>query len=637
VNVPATLTAASENVQGRVARRWLAPVVYGAVLAGSAFAGYWAMFSEFAPYDDSGWFINSIRLFNEGHALYDHVFTYYGPFSFELWRGVFLLAGHGVTTDSGRLAIVVLWLFTSLLIGVSCQRLTGRLSIGVIAQVLSFNLLTVLNKEPMHASGVVSALLAISVAIISLLQAGRVPWGLIALGALVAAAVLTKINVGGFYAIAVLYALVMTWPSLRRLLALRWLVALCLVGVGPVLMLRNLSHQWTQDYAILAAASALAVVLMTSAAADADAGGAQEALRWARWLLAGFVGCAVVLIAVVLALGSSPGALFESIIIVPTRQASVFTAPAALSRAVVVWAAIWLVAAWLVRRLWASSRLGVSRPEPLGALGRILAAVAIWLSTVTSDPLQIALPLLWISAIPSTRDDGSAHVRFVRILIPVLAVLQGLQAYPVAGAQTKVGSLMFIVCGAVCFADGWSDLEAWRARSGVEGLRSLRTLMGVLAAVLAAALVLAYVARPAKNWSDTYSANRRLPIAGASYLRLPAPQVVTFTRITNLLRARCHSVISLPGLLSFNLWSGLPGPSGLVGEAFWHEMSATQQLEALAAAKATPGLCLVRNDYLAAKWGRGTPPPQVPLVVYMKRDFVPIARYEGYVVAVRRS
>jgi hypothetical protein len=323
-------------------------------------------------------------------------------------------------------------------------------------------------------------------------------------------------------------------------------------------------------------------------------------------------------------------------VIVPTHQSAAYTAPIALSRAVILWAAIWLAAAWLVRRLRRAGAASSGQVALLGALGRILAALAIWFSSVTADPIQLALPLIWVAAIPSSRDDRSARTRFTRVFIPALAVLQGLQAYPVAGTQLKFGSLLFLVCGAVCFADGWSDLEASGAREAVAGLSSRRTVMAAFAAILAAGLVLGYVVRPMKTWSNTYSANPRLPIAGASDLHLPAQQVATFAHITTLLRARCHSLLTLPGLLSFNLWSGLPAPSGLTAQPFWHLLSTEQQRTALASAKAAPGLCLVRNDHVAAKWGNGSPPPQVPLVVFMERDFAPIARYDGYVVAVRR-
>jgi hypothetical protein len=636
-NVADTPTTTNRVEHRPAAPWWPAPLIYGTVLVACAFGAYWAMFTEFAPYDDSGYFLHSIRLFNEGQTLYDRVFTDYGPFSYQLWGALFGLAGHAVTTDAGRLAAIGIWLLTSVLLGVSAQRLTGRLAIGVSVQVLSFSMLAVLNKEPMHASGVICVLLAATVAVLAFVLPRAQRAALFALGALAAAAALTKVNVGGFYAIAAAYAVLTASPLPRRLMPLRVLAAAALVAVGPVLMLGNLTHQWVQDYAVLAVAGTLAVVLVGNDGADGGIGDPEQARRWVSWLLAGFLACAGLVIGIMLALGSSFGAFWHETVIVPTHQSAAYTAPIALSRAVILWAAAWLAAAWLLRRLRSTGGLRTGGAPLLGALGRILAALAIWFSTLTSDPIQLALPLLWVAAIPSSRDDGSARGRFVRIFIPALAVIQGLQAYPVAGTQLKFGSLLFLVCGAICFADGWADLEASGRRAGIAGVPPRRTLMAAFAALLAAGLFLGYVARPLKTWGNTYSANPRLEIPGASDLHLPAQQVATFTRITTLLRSRCHSLLTLPGLLSFNLWSGLPAPSGLTAEPFWHLLSPAQQLTALARAKAAPGLCLVRNDQVARKWGNGSLPPQVPLVAYMEREFVPIARYDGYVVAVRRS
>jgi hypothetical protein len=160
--------------------------------------------------------------------------------------------------------------------------------------------------------------------------------------------------------------------------------------------------------------------------------------------------------------------------------------------------------------------------------------------------------------------------------------------------------------------------------------------MVALAVALAISLAFQYVVRPFEFWGSAYAANPHLPIAGATDLHLPPAQVATFTEITTLLRAHCHSVITLPGMFSFNLWSELPAPSGLAAEPFWSLLSPTQQQVALVSAKATSGLCAVSNSQLAANWDGGKPPPQVPLVKFIEQDFVPVAQYEGYVVSFRR-
>jgi len=159
--------------------------------------------------------------------------------------------------------------------------------------------------------------------------------------------------------------------------------------------------------------------------------------------------------------------------------------------------------------------------------------------------------------------------------------------------------------------------------------------MAALASAVAVAFAIQYVGRPMETWGNAYASCPSLRIAGATRVHLPPGQASTFTQITALLRARCKNVITLPGMLSFNLWSGLPAPSGLTSEPFWHQLDRGQERTALVEAKAAAGLCAVRNDQLAAGWDAGQPPPQVPLVSFIEQDFTPIGQYEGYVVSVR--
>ncbi len=140
---------------------------------------------------------------------------------------------------------------------------------------------------------------------------------------------------------------------------------------------------------------------------------------------------------------------------------------------------------------------------------------------------------------------------------------------------------------------------------------------------------------PLKVDRKAYEANVRLPFAGASRLRLPRAQASRFIQITTLLRSHCRTVITMPGMLSFNLWSGLPAPSGLTAEPFWHLLGPTEERIALSRARTAAGLCAVRNDRLARFWDNGKPTPQVPLVRFIEHDFTPIGSYGDYLVSVR--
>ena len=56
-------------------------VLAGVVLAAAlAIAGYWLLFTTFMVYDDEGYVLLSLKNFAAHGALYDKVYTQYGPF-----------------------------------------------------------------------------------------------------------------------------------------------------------------------------------------------------------------------------------------------------------------------------------------------------------------------------------------------------------------------------------------------------------------------------------------------------------------------------------------------------------------------------------------------------------------------------
>ena len=95
----------------------------------------------------------SLRGFVAGEVLYRDVWSVYGPFYYELFGGLFSLTGWSIDTDAGRSIVIVLWVATSLMLGLAAHRLTGRLALGVSAMAVSFAALHVLVNEPMHPQG----------------------------------------------------------------------------------------------------------------------------------------------------------------------------------------------------------------------------------------------------------------------------------------------------------------------------------------------------------------------------------------------------------------------------------------------------------------------------------------------------
>jgi hypothetical protein len=638
-------TGAPQRERSSPYPRWLTgAAVYVPLLVLCALTAYWAMFSRFAPYDDEGFFDYTLKLFITGHALYSSVFSDYGPFYYELFGGLFTVVGHGVTTDAGRYIQLAIWLGASLGLGLAAHRLTGRLTLGVAALATSFTLMQVLTNEPMHAEALIGALLTATAIVIAF---GLPRWpraSLFAIGAVAGALLLTKINVGGYAVISIAFAAVMAGGSLVRYTALRRVMIVAFVLVGPAVMIKSLNTPWARLYAALAALSALSLVFV-AAPRKIDETASDESACWPRWLIGGCAACLLPVLAVVFAQGTSPGAMIDQIILVPSRQATALTTPITLGGQVLWWSLAAAAVAWTLRQIGSTSAgTATSSPSLWGGLLRAFAGVAILLSLggefpfalAPVAPFALAMPLAWVAALPSRRDPPGPRWRLARLLIPSLAILQALLAYPVAGSQLYLGGILLVLCGVICLADAWSELVAWNRERPALGPVAASGLSALFIA-LAVGTTFEYVVQPLQTYHDAFRANTSLDVAGATRLRLPAPETAEFDQIVGALRGHCRTLISLPGLYSFNIWSGLPTPSPLTGQPFWHLLSSAQQQTVLAAAKASPGLCELRNDVEAATYGEGAPPPRVPLVAYLEDAFKPILQVGSYLVETRRS
>jgi hypothetical protein len=625
----------------RVRPRVGSACAYVLILIASGFTAYWTTFSQFHIYDDEGYFDWSLRLFADGHTLYDSVFSYYGPFHYELWGGLSRLIGVSFSTNGGRALAMALWLGTSLVLGVTTGRLTGRLSLGLIVQVLSFHVLIGFAREPMYPGDTALLVVCALLATAAFALRARSRTALTLIGALTGAVLLTKLNVGGYVLIAVGYATVMSVPPLPFRKTLRVGATAAMVLVGPVVMAPTLDRPWTQRYAFLVAASAVALALVTARAHGDEESVDAASDRWLAWMVSGLVGCGAVVVGVILALGTTPLAMFDSVVVAASHQASAFAGPLSLGAMAFVWPIVAIGVSYLVR-IAHSTTVGQRR---LAALLRVAAGLALWYSVVGSAgvaPTQpryvLGLPLVWVAAVRSSRDDGSLVCCFVRVLVPTLALLQTLIAYPVAGTQVAFGSVLLLVCGAICVADGWNDLQTIGLTRPAQLRLPSWVTVSTVTVILATVLGTGYIGLSARTARDAYNSEQALPFPGADDLRVPHPQAVEFTNIVKTLRARCQTVITLPGMLSLNLWSGLPAPSGLTQEPWWAILSPAQLANALQSARAARGLCLVRNDALVQFWlrhGSTRSLPPIPLVRFLENDFAAIARYGHYTISVR--
>jgi hypothetical protein len=569
--------------------------------------------------DDEGMFLVSLRQFLHHGSLYRHTWSGYGPFYYSFVGLIYRLTGQEPTLQNGRLLALAFTAVSAGVFAAAVWRVTRSLPAGVLCEVGAFVIL-ILSVSPMHPALLIVLILAVLSYALSSYAVEPRHLTLLVAGGAVGAVTMTKINVGLFAGVALVFAFVVGNRNHPPLI--RALVAVAAVLLPFVLIFQSLSKTWAAVLAAVVSVSLLALVaVMTLDAVSLP--------RRAIGLAA--LGAVVTTAASVcwpLLSGTSLPALFEGVVTKPLRQVDLLTIPAAVRVnwvVIVLTLSVLLLAVtrpdarsptWLAHFRWPHAALAVAGLWLFG-LGTLDRATnfAGWL------PAIVVLPALAFVA------DAGPSVRLaLRFLVP-LAVLQVLHAYPVAGAQVGWATVAMTVPCTIAIAAGLERHASWRD-------------MGALPAALATGslcllLVLATGSWPPAVWK-TYTAQPVLSLRGTTFMRVDAERAGVLRTVTAALREQCDTFYSAPGLNSFYIFSGLPPPTGLL--ANWPGvLDAAQQKEVLsrlrAAERANARVCILRDVSRNSEWlaGYGSGPLRAILTDY---DAV-ITRAGPYTISVR--
>ena len=617
---------------------------YAAVAIVGAVTAYLALFTQFALYDDEGTLLVTLNAFAHGDTLYRDVYSPYGPFYYELFGGLFALTGHAVTTDASRSIVVFLWVGTSLFFGLAAQRLTGSLLLGLTSMIAAFGALTVLPIEPMHPQGLCVLLLGIFVLLAVTEPGRRVAWGGGAAGALLAALVLTKVNLGVFAVAAVALAAVWTVGSLHRRRWLRWLVVVAFLAMPLVVTARDLATGWTRE---LLGMELLALSAILIAAWSLQPRAGEEDDRLPRWLLAAAVGFALAFVAILAAIlltGPSPADVYDGVVTQAVRVRDVLVTRLPFPLAALDWGVAAVAAATLIARLGPGDSERTIWPGLLRAVAglMILFTVArlapIAFNPSAQNPITVPMLLAWVAAIPPSGVRESTHKRFVRILLPALAVAETLQVYPVAGSQMGIAAVTFVPVGALCLADAVTCLRSWGAANGKQRLRHLGIAVTIVAVALVGEFGMDILLRPAASNAVAYHDQQALPFPGASALHLPPAEVEAYSGLVDQLhRHHCTAFAGYPDIDSLYLWSGIEAPPPQAPGAWIKALDSAQQQRVVDALRASPRPCAIRSYARAALWLGAEEPPNRPLVDYLLNDFDSVAQIGEFEFALPKS
>jgi hypothetical protein len=612
----------------------LSALVLVGLTAVLAVAAYRYIFSTFDTPDDEGYLIVTLRSFADGNALYDSVYSQYGPGFYTVVGGAMKLLGIAFTSDGARWVNLTLWIASTLTLGLILQRLTRNLAIAATGLGLGFLVLVSDASEPLHPGATIGFVLLALVAALAFGFERRPATAMAFVGGLVALLATTKVNVGVLAALSLLFALTVTSRDIGGLRWLRWGAAAAFVAVPFVLMSSHLDNDKVLLLAATVSGGALALVLATSSSVR------ERRPNWRDFAWSAVVGGAVLVVVclVPIVLGTSPGGLIDGWLIQPLGHPETAFNEVVLGTPGLIWAALGLVGAtaWLS----AGARPRSDRVDAVLAIVRIVVGIGMWItlaSAVLGAPddlprvIAFAVPFAWIAAIPPREE--TTERRFVRVAIPALAVLQVLHAYPVPGAQLAWGTLLFVIVGGICIADGAAALPAPPA---------LRARVTVVAASVVALAFGTWLAldrlRPLSDQaSATYQASVPLDLPGAQRQRVDLPRAENLRALTSGIEQSCDSFLTLPGLDSLYLYTGQTPPEEMSSSWMLYLDDADQQ-KIIDLVENRPRLCAVIKPDLLDFWRVYAPRAEIPdrpLVRYIEDDFRVIHDYSGYELAVR--
>jgi hypothetical protein len=639
---PSRSTPLWRRIQQTAAANPLATAValYAITAIGAFVAAYFGIFSEFAPYDDEGTLLITLKAFVHGDALYRDIWSVYGPFYYELFGAFFKVTGLQITTDASRIIVLFIWVGTATLFGVAAQRLTGRLSLGLTAMIAAFADLTVLANEPMHPQGLVVLLLSVF-ALCAVSGLGRrIGWSGALCGIVLAALLLTKVNLGVFAIAGTVLAIAVSVEPIHRRGWLRWILIVAFLAMPTVVLVHELRANWVRELLIIEFLAAVAVLVASRPLRPRPGEGDGGTFDWVLAALAGFIGAFVVIIAIVLVTGPSISDVYEGVVSdaleIRNVLSSQFPFPAG---AAIDWAIVTLAVATVASGLrlargsgaapWWSGLLRAA--AGLTIICSVAHVIPIALNPSSGSPILVPMLLVWVVAMPPAGVVETPYKRFLRVLLPLVAIAETLQVYPVPGSQVGIAAAFFVMVGALVLGDALTELKAWSGTRDASTLQTYTATVGVVLIALPAAFGLNTIVLPAASGIVQHHELPKLDLPGAKLMHLGAPQNEEYSDLVGFLHENnCSTFVGWPSVNSLYLWAELEAPRPTIPNGWFYAMTESQQQLAVEELKASRRPCAIVNEELAGSYLKGLPPPDTPLVHYVKNNFRPVTEIGSF-------
>ncbi len=620
-----------------------------------ATTGFFVLFTTWACYDDEGYILWTLIHHQQGHVLYEDIFTQYGPAFYVLDNSLRTLLPFAYTTDGQRWQTLFFWVASTLLLlrgfdllanhreGRSQNVAAGPIAMGIFAALALFWHQDRLALEPGHPQIWCNLLVCTSLLILAARYRSPLPSGgilyLSLLGVLAGILILIKPNVGLFLLVALpagyfwtanrgcrwvaigdtvytfcLFALpwILMWPQLHSVhgTLLPCLISMSIVGLRIAIagylrpsILANPSDQSSDLRPIVANSIALAMGAAVSIA---------SLVLWS-------IECGVSPSSLRRGLFGQHGSLLSYYFHPVIRTPLAWIAFCSITVAFIIligrwisgigqpgrwrgptrdhWRIVFLVLAPLLVAIDVFEGLTplVHGLLPRGCSEILLAISPIvilgWLTLRSSDPVGDRNSFL---DLPRAR---------VLVSIAAIAATQPLIAYPVPGTQMSLGTLPLVLLLADGFRIAWNDLDLARSNAGTASTRPVLGTMFLGMLGVFGILPMLWI-------GHRYVTRESLGLPGADQLRLADEDRVHLQESVHHIR---HSGVESLAFRwhnrpSWYLWTDLEPPHCQLPPSWTYLLSEDQQRAQLAKYQRFGRVLVIDEDYAP-----GIAPPQSPL------------------------
>lgn len=496
----------------------------------------------------------------------------------------------------------------------------------------------VLCNEPGHPQQVVLALYLVAACLSLPTSSGRNNLRLFLLGCTGAAMAFTKVNVGVFFVAGLAHA-IFCLLSPGRIRSIGLALTLTYAAAVPWMLMHASFNHGFRSYCLLATVAGIVTFVCCAKLRPSNRLPIEGSLYSATGLLAG----AALIVAATSLQGMSLRTLVWGVILNPLHQPNLFYFPLPVSQL------NWIAAVILAAVVIGLKTLGQPVTEsPWFDLLRCAVGVGSILLLTLRSEIQWVVPLLPLTVLPGPHWRLDAGTTFPRLFVTCMAVTQFLEPYPVAGSQVGIAAVPMILWAFLCFTDGLHGLRQFSSPCSWHFAKTLRldALIGSAIIVLCAGTSVAYAIhlRPRAAWtalkSTTWPASNFPPsstgLKGSEWLHLPPQQAGQFRSIARVISLNCSVLFTMPGMYSFNIWSGIPTPNGWNHDGWMGGISLDRQAEILNILKADPQACAILNRNLVRFWDKDDAGVAVlPLAHYILTDMPKRAEFGEYEICVR--